>query len=158
MTLAELQTQLARALIGHDIHEKLNAADLTLAAELLVAKRRLEAASWLPRTSRILGSEFARRFATFVKNHRPSDSIHPRSDAAAFASAIAADRGLLRHTRDVAAYEEAQARAGAPGPLFITQRVQIDGTQRDDTLAGIHLWWRWSRRSHLHHVRLPWTR
>jgi hypothetical protein len=158
MTLAELQTQLARALTGHDIHEKLNAADLTLAAELLVAKRRLEAASWLPRTSRILGSEFARRFARFIKNHRPSGRIHPRTDAIDFASAIAADRGLPRRTRDVAAYEEAQARAGAPGPLFITQRVQTNGTQRDDNLAGIHLWWRWSRRSHLHHVRLPWTR
>jgi hypothetical protein len=158
MTLAELQIQLARALIGHDIHEKLNAADLTLAAELLVAKRRLEAASWLPRTSRILGSEFARRFARFAKNHRPSGRIHPRTDAIDFASAIAADRGLPRRTRDVAAYEEAQARAGAPGPLFITQRVQTNGTQRDDNLAGIHLWWRWSRRSHLHHVRLPWTR
>ena len=75
MTLAELQTQLARALTGHGISENLNAADLTLAAELLVAKRRLEAASWLPRTSRILGSEFARRFARFIKNHRPSGTF-----------------------------------------------------------------------------------
>ena len=158
MKLAELQIQIARALIGHDIHENLNAADLTFAAELLVAKRRLEAASWLPRTSRILGSEFARRFARFVKNHRPSGRIHPRTDAIDFANSIAADRGLPRRTRDVAAYEEAQARAGAPGPLFITQRVQIDETQRDDNLAGINLWWRWSRRSHLYHVRLPWAR
>ena len=158
MKLAEMQIQLARALIGHGISENLNVADITLAAELLVAKRRIEAASWLPRTSRILGSEFARRFARFVKNHRPSGRIHPRTDAIDFANSIAADRGLPRRTRDVAAYEEAQARAGAPGPLFITQRVQTNGTQRDDNLAGIHLWWRWSRRSHLHHVRLPWTR
>ena len=158
MTLAELQTQLARALTGHGISENLNVADVTLAAELLVAKRRIEAASWLPRTSRILGSEFVRRFARFAKNHRPSGSIHPRTDAIDFASTIAADRGLPRRTRDVAAYEEAQARAGAPGPLFIAQRVQTDGTQRDDTLAGIHLWWRWSRRSHLRYVHLPWSK
>ena len=158
MKLAELQIQIARALTGHDMSEKLNAADLTLAAELLVAKRRIEAASWLPRTSRILGSNFTRRFADFAKNHRPTDRHHPRTDAAAFASVIIADRGLSRRARDIAAYEDAQARAGAPGPLFITQRVQIGGRKCDDTLAGIHLWWRWSRRSHLHYLHLPWAR
>jgi predicted nucleic acid-binding protein len=158
MKLRELQIQIARALAGHGISENLNATDLTLAAELLVAKRRIEAASWLPHTSRILGSEFARRFAAHAIHHRPSCRHHPRTDAAAFASMIAADRGLPRRTRDVAAFEEAQARAGAPGPLFITQRLQIDGTQRDDTLSGIHLWWRWNRRSHLRYVHLPWGR
>ena len=156
MTLAELQTQLARALTGHGMSEKLNAADLTLAAELLVAKHRIEAASWLPRTSRILGLDFARRFSAFAKNQRLTGRHHPRTDAAAFASTIAADRGLFRRTRDIAAYEEAQALAGAPGPWILTRRLQGDFHSGDFALAGIHLWWRWSRRSHLHYVHLPW--
>lgn len=155
MTLRTLQHQVARVLAGQTGPDEGGHAGLTLAAELLVAKRRVEAGSWLPRTARALGPTFARRFADHARRHRPRGWNPPRDDAAAFAALIASDRDLPRAIRDVAAYEQALALGAAPGPLFLVRHLHADPT-RPDGRAGIHLWWRWHRRARLRHLALPW--
>lgn len=155
MNLQALQQRVARVLTGQAARDHSDDPGLTLASELLVAKRRVEAASWLPRTSRVLGTEFTRRFAEHARHYRPRGWNHPRDDAVAFAALIAADRGLTHVIRDHAVYEGALARAAAPGPFIIVQHLQYDPT-RTNARPGIHVWWRWCQRARLRHLHLPW--
>jgi len=157
MSLHALQQQVARALTGQADGQADSGNDpgLILASEVLVAKRRVEAASWLPRTSRTLGTDFTRRFAEHARSYRPRGWNHPRDDAIAFASLVVADRSLTQMIRNLAAYEHAQTRAAAPGPLFIAHHWQHDPA-RTDAGPGTHLWWRWGRRARLCHLQLPW--
>ena len=155
MSLLALQQRVARVLTGQSTSNSDDDAGLTLAGELLVAKRRVEAASWLPRTSRALGTDFTSRFAEHARHYRPRGWNHPRDDAATFAALVAADRSLTRVIRDQAVYESAQVRAAAPGPFVIAHHLQHDPT-RTNARPGSHVWWRWGRRARLRHLHLPW--
>ncbi len=155
MNLSALQAHVARALTGQTVAGDGEPPGTVLAGELLVAKRRVEAASWLPRTSRSLGPDFARRFTAHARCYRPRGWNHARDDAIAFATKVSADRGLTPATRDAARYEAALALCAVPGPWLIARHLQHDPTRADGG-PGSHLWWRWSRHARLRHLGFPW--
>lgn len=157
MSLATLQYAVACALTGREVSPDLDGHALTLAGELLVAKRRGEAAGWLPRTVDALGSDFRQRFALHARERQPSGWNHPRADAISFAETLIADRTLAGALRDLARFEQAQARAAQPGPLVLAVRFPHHSDQHAAPPAGLHLWWRWHRQARLRHlrVRLP---
>lgn len=154
MTLAMIQQAVAAALTGGAITNGLDADALTLAGELLVAKRRTEAAGWLPRTARALGPSFRARFREHARAFRPAGWNHPQCDAIAFARSVIGDRSLPAAVRDLGRYEQALVRANQAGPFLIALRLPRHAGD-DAPPAGLHLWWRWHRQARLISLRLP---
>jgi hypothetical protein len=155
MNLATLQHAVARALTCRGVSPDLDVHALTLAGELLVAKRRGEAAGWLPRTVNALGSSFRPRFAVHARERQPSGWNHPRSDAISFAETLIADRTLAGALRDLARFEQAQARSAQPCPFVIALRFPRHSDQHAAPPTGLHLWWRWHRQARLRYLRVP---
>lgn len=155
--LSSLQSAIATALIGGALPLGPDHHALRLASVLLVAKRRVEAAAWLPRTREALGPAWNQRFEHHAATYRPSGWNHPRDDALGFAASIAGDPRLPRTIRDTARFEALQARATLARPFlaaFVVPRG-TDGPLRSQ--AGVHLWWRWRASGRLHHLCLRWT-
>lgn len=155
MSLATLQHAVACALTGRGVSPDLDVHALTLASELLVAKRRGEAAGWLPRTVNALGSAFRQRFAAHARERQPSGWNHPRADAISFAETLIADHTLAGAVRDLARFELAQAQAAQPGAFVITLRVPRRSDQHATPPAGLHLWWRWHHQARLRYLNVP---
>ncbi len=158
MTLAAIQSAVAMALTNGQLAPDLDAPALTLARELLVAKRRSEAGGWLPCTVAGLGQSFRERFATFAvvtQTRHDHEWNHPRADAIAFAQSVISDRTLPSTLRQIARYERAQARASRPGPFVIALHCSPSTDNPHAPHAGTHLWWRWHRGARLRYLRLP---
>jgi hypothetical protein len=165
VSLAALQLALARRLTGTAAPDAddlpVDPQRLALAARMLRRKRLDEAAPSLPRTRRVLGPRFAERFALHAAGYRPQGPDHPGDDARAFAAALAADRGLPRWQRELAAYEGAWLHARRARPLLLGLRCacRVDlssGHEPPPPRPLLALWWRLHRRGPLHHVSLPW--
>lgn len=157
MSLATLQTAITTALIGGQLPAGYDPHALRLAGVLLVAKRRVEAAAWLPRTRQIMGPAWAPHFDEHAATFRPRGWIHSRDDALAFTARIAHDHRLPRAIRDLARFEAMQTRATlARGFLCIFAMPRYSSVQLH-SVAGMHFWWRWSPRGRLHHRHLRWT-
>ncbi len=156
MTLADVQRAVATALIGGELPEGYDHHALRLASVLLVAKRRVESAAWLPRTRAALGPSWNPRFEQHAATYRPTGWNHPRDDALAFATSVAGDPRLPRAIRDTARFEHLQARASLAEPFLASFTVRADATSPLRALAGLHLWWRWGARGRLHHHHLRW--
>lgn len=157
MTLAEVQRAVATALIGGDLPHGYDHHALRLASVLLIAKRRVEASAWLPRTRNALGPAWNARFELHAAVYRPTGWHHPRDDALAFAETIASDPRLPRAIRDTARFEVLQARSTIAQP-FLAAFV-APGTVNTPLrpVAGVHVWWRWGASGRLRHFYLPWT-
>jgi hypothetical protein len=157
MTLADVQRAVATALIGGDLPDGYDQHALRLASVLLVAKRRVEAAAWLPLTREVLGPQWNARFELHAASYRPTGWHHPRDDAIAFADSIASDPRLPRAIRDTARFEILQARSTIAQPFLAAFVAIATANSPLRSVAGVHVWWRWSTRGRLRRFHLPWT-
>jgi hypothetical protein len=157
MTLATLQSAIATALIGGELPAGHDQHALRLAGVLLMAKRRVEAAAWLPRTRDALGPAWTSRFEQHAATYRPNGWNHPRDDAMAFAASVAEDPRLPRAIRDLARFEQQQAQATIARPFYAALVVPRHAQGAARALAGVHVWWRWRASGRLHYHHLRWT-
>ncbi len=156
MNLGEVQRAVATALIGGELPPGFDHQALRLASVLLIGKRRVEAAAWLPRTHEMLGPAWNTRFALHASSYRPSGWNHPRDDALAFAKQIADDPHLPRIIRDTARFETLQIRATIAQSFLAAFAVHGEENSPLNAFAGVHVWWRWRPGGRLHHLHLRW--